>query len=94
MKKFLVFTLAVLFTPIISNAGFETRSDVIDKRQALEEEKLQRDIEQTKATQETAEELKKANAINAEIAAKLDVLIESSKRNNELLETLLLRTQE
>lgn len=94
MKKILIFAFVVLLVPSIANAGFETRSDAIAKREAKKEEELQRELNRTKALSDSVEELKKANAINGEIAAKMDILIENSRKNNELMETLLLRTEQ
>jgi hypothetical protein len=88
--------LAVLFLAFSvqnAQAAFETRSDALEERRVLDAAELQREIDRTKALENSYEELQKANVLNLELNKKIDVLIENSTKNNQLLETLLQRTE-
>ena len=93
MKKLLI-TSAVLATITMpANAEFVTRSEQLDqRREIIAEEKAREKVVESSVVQ-TYEEMKKANALNSEIAGKLDVLIENSAKQNELMEELLRRTE-
>lgn len=94
MKKYLMITAVLLATPTHADAkAFTTRSEVVDERKAREADEYQRDIDNTRFNGESVEELKKNNSLLTEQNKKLDALLESSEKNNELMQELLDRTR-
>jgi predicted RNA-binding protein with EMAP domain len=95
MKKQIFFLLIAFSLSQTAHAAdsFTSQRDVNAKREAMEAAKIQRETDQVKYSQQSFEELQKSNKLNAEISAKLDKLLESSDANNELMKTLLQRTE-
>jgi len=102
MKKQIILSLLLVSLTVSANAAdpvaastkvFKTNADVVAESRALEVEQRQVQVDQLKASQDILVELQKGNAVNAEISAKLDKLIENSATNNMLMGTLLKRTE-
>ena len=94
MKKHLLILALISLSVSASAAGaFSNTKEATAQRRLVEQQATERDVEMLKASQDIVTEMQKSNALNAEISAKLDKLIESSAKNNLLMETLLQRTE-
>ena len=94
MKKLsLLLALISLFVVASAAHAFTNTKEATAQRRLIEQQATERNVEILKASQDAVVELQKSNALNAEISAKLDKLIESSDANNLLMETLLQRTE-
>ena len=96
MKKQILLSAILVSLSIAANAEesvFKTKSDANAERRAMDAAIDQRSAEQLKVSQDLLVELQKSNALNTEISAKFDKLIESSDANNVLMDTLLKRTE-